>query len=67
MYDDLSLESFMSGLKQRNPHEPEFHQAVQEVAQSVIPFILDNPRYQEAVKIAKAASDREIVVVEIAD
>ena len=48
MYEDLSLDSFMSGLKQRNPNEPEFHQAVQEVAQSVIPFILDNPEYQEA-------------------
>jgi len=48
MYDDLSLDSFMSGLKQRNPNEPEFHQAVQEVAQSVIPFILDHPEYQEA-------------------
>ena len=48
MYEDLSLDSFMSGLKQRNPNEPEFHQAVQEVAQSVIPFILDHPEYQEA-------------------
>lgn len=48
MYEDLSLDSFMSGLKQRTLNEPEFHQAVQEVAHSVIPFILDNPKYQEA-------------------
>lgn len=27
----------------------------------------NDPRYQEAIKIAKAASDREIVVVEIDD
>jgi len=48
MYDDLSLDSFMSGLKKRTPHEPEFHQAVHEVAQSVIPFILDHPQYKDA-------------------
>ena len=48
MYDDLTLESFMSELRQRNPGETEFHQAVHEIAQSVIPFILDNPRYQQA-------------------
>ena len=33
MYEDLSLENFMKGLKKRNPGEKEFHQAVYEVAQ----------------------------------
>ena len=62
MYDDLSLDTFMSGLKQRNPNEPEFHQAVQEVAQSVIPFILDNPRYQEAGILQRMTEpDRSII------
>lgn len=48
MYHDLSLEHFMSGLVKRNPGEVEFHQAVYEVAESIIPFILDNPHYREA-------------------
>lgn len=48
MYDDLSLEHFMEGLRKRNPGEIEFHQAVYEVAESVIPFILENPKYQKA-------------------
>lgn len=48
VYDDLSLDNFMTGLKKRTPHEPEFHQAVQEVAHDVIPFILDHPQYREA-------------------
>jgi len=48
MYDNLSLERFMAGLKKRNPGEHEFHQAVEEVAESIIPFILDHPVYQEA-------------------
>jgi len=46
MYSDLSLENFMNGLIKRNPEEPEFHQAVYEVAESVIPFILKNLKYQ---------------------
>tara|TARA_R110002110_G_scaffold415561_1_gene650768 strand:- start:69412 stop:70758 length:1347 start_codon:yes stop_codon:yes gene_type:complete len=48
MYEDLSVAGFMQELQQRSPHETEFHQAVHEVAQSVIPFILDNPRYRDA-------------------
>jgi glutamate dehydrogenase (NADP+) len=62
MYDDLSLSSFMSDLKRRTPNETEFHQAVQEVAQSVIPFILDNPKYQHACILQRMAEpDRSII------
>jgi glutamate dehydrogenase (NADP+) len=62
MYDDLSLESFMADVRQRNPDEVEFHQAVQEVAQSVIPFILDHSRYQEAGILQRMTEpDRTII------
>jgi glutamate dehydrogenase (NADP+) len=62
MYDDLSVDTFMSGIKQRSPHEPEFYQAVQEVAQSVIPFILDHPQYQEAGILQRMTEpDRSII------
>lgn len=47
-YDDLTLEHFMEGLVKRNPHETEFHQAVQEVAESVIPYINKTPKYKDA-------------------
>ncbi len=62
MYDDLSLSSFMSDLKRRTPNENEFHQAVHEVAQSVIPFILDNPEYRRAGILQRMAEpDRSII------
>ena len=62
MYNDLSLERFMEGLVKRNPGEPEFHQAVYEVAASVIPFILDNPKYQQAGIIQRMTEpDRSII------
>ncbi len=62
MYDDLSLERFMEGLEKRNPHEPEFHQAVYEVAESVIPYILDNTRYREAAILERMTEpDRTVI------
>ena len=45
--NELNLEDFMSGLIKRNPGETEFHQAVEEVAATVIPFINKNPIYIE--------------------
>ena len=32
------LNAFMQGLIKRNPGEPEFHQAVQEVAESLLAY-----------------------------
>jgi glutamate dehydrogenase (NADP+) len=40
------IDSFMDYAKKRNPNEPEFLQAVKEVAEAVIPFIEQNPKYQ---------------------
>jgi len=45
--DQERLDCFMVGLKRRNPAEPEFAQAVYEVALDVIPFIRQNPIYEE--------------------
>jgi glutamate dehydrogenase (NADP+) len=41
----LDLDGFMQGLIKRNPGEIEFHQAVEEVAANVIPFINKHPKY----------------------
>jgi glutamate dehydrogenase (NADP+) len=42
------LERFMNGLVRRNPGQPEFHQAVREAAEYLIPFVLDHPEYRRA-------------------
>lgn len=42
-----AVEAFMSGLKRRNPGQPEFHQAVHEVAIDIVPYIQDKPQYTE--------------------
>jgi glutamate dehydrogenase (NADP+) len=40
-----SVESFLARLKKRDPDQPEFHQAVEEVLRSLWPFLEANPRY----------------------
>ncbi len=44
----LSVDSFLARLKQRDPDQPEFHQAVEEVVRSLWPFLEASPRYREA-------------------
>jgi len=41
------LESFLAGAARRNRNEPEFLQAVAEVATSIIPYIATHPEYKE--------------------
>jgi glutamate dehydrogenase/leucine dehydrogenase len=40
------VDSFMAKVIAKNPSEVEFHQAVREVAESLMPFIMENPRYE---------------------
>lgn len=40
-----NIESFLDLVKERNGHEPEFLQAVEEVAETVIPYIIQNDIY----------------------
>jgi len=40
------LNDFMEGVKKRSPGETEFHQAVQEVAATILPYIEDKPEYK---------------------
>ncbi len=61
MYDDLTIDHFMAGLVKRNPNEPEFHQAVREVAESVIPFINENPKYKQAHILERMTEPDKVV------
>ena len=38
-----AIEAFMKKIISKNPGEPEYHQAVHEVAETVIPFIEAHP------------------------
>jgi glutamate dehydrogenase (NADP+) len=43
-----ALEQFLAGVNGRNRYEPEFQQAVAEVATSIVPYVEENPQYKEA-------------------
>jgi len=56
-----ALDQFMNGLRKRNPGESEFHQAVEEVATSVMPFVLENPKYADAQILERMTEPDRIV------
>jgi len=59
------LEVFMQGLIRRNPGETEFHQAVQEVAGSIIPFIQDKPKYLKMRILERLAEPDRVVIFRV--
>ena len=61
----MDLQTFMAGLTRRNPHQPEFHQAVREVAEKVIPYINRHPKYAEARILERMTEPDRIVVFRV--
>jgi glutamate dehydrogenase (NADP+) len=59
------LRQFLKGLKKRNPHEREFHQAVKEVATSVMPFYLDHTEYRQAQILERLTEPDRIVTFRV--
>ena len=55
------IDTFMEGVQNKNGHEPEFIQAVLEVAEAVIPYIEENPKYKTA-KILERIIEPERVI-----
>ncbi len=55
------LESFHNGLVRRNPHLPEYHQAVMEVASSIIPYIADKPIYKGSYILERMTEPDRII------
>lgn len=41
----ISLAQHLESVRLRDPNQPEFHQAVEEVLESLEPFLRDNPKY----------------------
>ena len=59
------IERFMGGLKRRNPGELEFHQAVQEVAESIIPYIQEHPEYRRWSILERLTEPDRIVIFRV--
>lgn len=59
------LDQFMTGLIRRNPGEPEFHQAVYEVAANLFEYIEDKPQYQEAQILERLTEPDRIITFRV--
>ena len=59
------LERFIAGVKKRNPGEPEFHQAVYEVAHSIFSYIADKPHYHDMQIVERMAEPDRIIIFRV--
>ena len=56
-----TLEAFLEGVRHRDPHQPEFHQAVTEVMESLWPFIEQNPKYADKKLLERLVEPERII------
>jgi len=62
---DQNVKDFMEKLIAKNPGEEEFHQAVKEVAETLIPFIEENPKYKSAKILERIAEPERVVLFRV--
>ncbi len=56
----------MKDIVARNPHELEFHQAVREVAESVMPLVLNDQRYRDEKILERMAEPDRLISFRVA-
>ena len=59
------VQNFMNEVTAQNPHEPEFIQAVQEVAETVIPFIADHPKYAKEQILKRMVEPERVIMFRV--
>ncbi|MCD6598764.1 MAG: NADP-specific glutamate dehydrogenase [Bacteroidales bacterium] len=62
---DPRVEKFMAEVKAKNPGENEFHQAVMEVAESIIPFIEENPKYKHGKILERMVEPERVILFRV--
>jgi glutamate dehydrogenase (NADP+) len=59
--DHVDLPTFIEGVKKRNPGQPEFVQAVQEVAEDIFDFIEDKEKYHSEQILRRIAEPDRVI------
>jgi len=62
---DAKVKQFMEKVIKRNPNEPEFHQAVQEVAESLMPYVEKNKKYQDAKILERLVEPERVIIFRV--
>ncbi|MDD5194327.1 MAG: Glu/Leu/Phe/Val dehydrogenase dimerization domain-containing protein, partial [Candidatus Omnitrophica bacterium] len=59
------VEEFMKKVIERDPLQAEFHQAVREVVESVMPFIEANPKYEKAKILERMVEPERVIMFRV--
>ena len=62
---EQKVNDFMAKVIAKNPSEVEFHQAVHEVVETIIPFIEENPQYQEAKILDRIVEPERVIMFRV--
>lgn len=60
-----SIKDFISEVAEMNPNEPEFIQAVTEIAETVIPFIEENEKYQNKMLLERMVEPERVILFRV--
>lgn len=59
------IDAFLDNVKRKDGHEPEFLQAVHEVAETVIPFIENNPKYKGKMLLERMVEPERTIIFRV--
>ncbi len=59
------VQVFMERITKRNPNEPEFLQAVHDVADSIIPFVETHPKYKKHKILERIAEPERVIMFQV--
>ena len=62
---EAKIQAFIDSVKVRNGNEPEFIQAVTEVAETVLPFIESNPKYNNAMLLERMVEPERVIMFRV--
>ena len=65
MTNEQLVKDFMANIIARNPGEDEFHQAVEEVAETLMLFIEENPKYKKAKILERIAEPERVILFRV--
>jgi len=60
-----AVDAFMEAVVDKNPGEVEFHQAVREVVESVMPVVESEPAYQEAKVLERMVEPERVIMFRV--
>lgn len=65
MLSDRSLDSFLQSIRLRDPQQPEFHQAAEEIFASLWPFLDKNPKYKKSGLLERLVEPERAIIFRV--